>query len=157
MYKSDAAEVDAAKALLESRGFTVLRTKSYRAAQERLRVAVALQEAAEERRRDTEVWVREKLIPEERRLHARLSEVYGAARAAGVSVEALSGLSPFAKGGLVESPEGADLTVPVRYPAPCVNGHALVSVAGAVQHVIPAGTVKSEFESIMRCERSAKF
>jgi hypothetical protein len=78
-----------ARAFLEAAGFTVVRVRTYRAMQERVRIAEQMQahEAQEaQRARD---WAA-RAFAEQRRLSVRLDFVYGEARAAGVSMERLA-------------------------------------------------------------------
>ncbi|ANA86924.1 hypothetical protein SEA_DELIAN_68 [Gordonia phage Delian] len=85
------SDIDDARKLLEDNGFVVLREKSYRQAQERQRVAEALRRAAEEDSARTRKWVQTELGHEIRYLRDRCTFIYGEARAAGCSVEQLSG------------------------------------------------------------------
>ncbi len=76
--------------LLESYGFVVLREKSYRQAQERQRVAECYRDREIEAAESARHWARN-CLDEERRIRDRCTFLYGAARAAGCSVEELSG------------------------------------------------------------------
>jgi hypothetical protein len=82
--------VDEAKQLLAEAGYVVLREKSYRAAQERQRIAQCMEEMERDRREGVEKWARD-CCQEERRIRDRLTFVYGVARAFGASVADLSG------------------------------------------------------------------
>lgn len=77
-----------AKATLATRGYVVLKEKSYRQAQERQRVADAYRHAAEQDAEHARAWARD-CLTEERRLRERLTFVYGMARSYGASVEEL--------------------------------------------------------------------
>jgi hypothetical protein len=81
--------VDETIAALRSAGYVVLREKSYRQAQERQRVAEALRKAAEVDAERTHAWACEQ-IDENRRLAARLTYMYGVARAHGLSHDDLA-------------------------------------------------------------------
>lgn len=89
--KGEDPNVAKAKDYLTERGYVVLREKSYRAAQERQRVAECMRESEQERREGVERWARN-CCDEERRLRDRLTFVYGVARAHGASVADLSGV-----------------------------------------------------------------
>lgn len=79
-----------ARQLLEANGYVVLREKSYRAAQERQRVAQVRQQCAEEDAEHARAWARD-CLKEERRLRDRCTFLYGAARAAGCTENDLRG------------------------------------------------------------------
>ena len=85
-----AEAVDRAKSTLEALGYVVIKAKSYRAAQERLRVSEALRKSEKEYRLSTQAWG-ERVCDEERRVRDRVVFVYGVARAHGATVEELSG------------------------------------------------------------------
>jgi hypothetical protein len=85
-----AEAVDRAKATLEALGYVVIKAKSYRAAQERQRIAECLKRAAEEDAAGYRTWAVD-CRKEERRLADRLTFVYGVAMAHGATVEELSG------------------------------------------------------------------
>lgn len=82
------SDLDAAKELLTAAGYTVVKTKSYLAAQERQRRAKCMEEYADERRESAERWARN-CLDEERRIRERLTFVYGVARAHGATVDDL--------------------------------------------------------------------
>jgi len=82
-------EHEPAKTILENAGFVVIKAKSYRAAQERQRIAEALLVAEVEHSKGTYAWAN-RCCDEERRLRDRLTFVYGVARALGASIEDLS-------------------------------------------------------------------
>lgn len=84
-------DIAAAKTLLAQHGYVVLKTKSYRAAQERQRVAEALYQAAEQYRQSTQCWAETTLHNEIRELQARCTFLYGMARAHGATVDELAG------------------------------------------------------------------
>lgn len=79
-----------ARRILESNGYVVLREKSYRAAQERQRVARVRQQCAEEDAERAREWARD-CLAKERRLAERCTFLYGAARAAGCTESELRG------------------------------------------------------------------
>ena len=87
----DEYDINAAKTLLAQHGYVVLKTKSYRQAQERQHIAEAERAYADRMRHDTEQWARTTLHNEIRELQARCTFLYGAARAAGLTVEELRG------------------------------------------------------------------
>lgn len=87
-------DIREAKELLQAEGYVVLRAKSYYQAQERQRVAEALRAMAEEMRASQDRWMREDVFPEKRRLHERLTFVYGVARAHGATIEELGRVNP---------------------------------------------------------------
>jgi hypothetical protein len=78
---------------LATDGWTVLRERSYRAAQQRQAIAESLLIAAKEDVESTRSWALN-CLEEERRLRRRLEFVYGVARAHGATVEELSGEQP---------------------------------------------------------------
>lgn len=84
-------EITDARNVLESHGFVVLREKSYRRAQERQRMAEALRADAVDRAASQDAWWREHILPELFTYRDRVTFLYGAARAAGCTVEELSG------------------------------------------------------------------
>lgn len=88
----DQCEIEDMIEALNDDGYTVLRTKSYFAAQERQRRAECWREAEQERRETAETWARD-CLAEQRRLADRLTFVYGVARAHGATVEELRGES----------------------------------------------------------------
>lgn len=77
-------QIERAKLTLQAAGYVVLRSKSYRQAQERQRIAEALKQCAEEDRESTRRWA-EGAFDEQRRLSDRLTFVYGVARAHGAT------------------------------------------------------------------------
>lgn len=83
------ADEAAAIELLTLAGFTVLRSRSYDALRERVRVAEALQLAAQEARDSCERWAH-KCLDEERRLVNRLNAVCTGAAALGVGIAAIN-------------------------------------------------------------------
>lgn len=83
--------VQQAKRLLESKGYVVLKEKSYRQAQERQRVADALRREAEKRYLHLFDWMDKQILPRERYMTDRCTFLYGVARAHGATVEELSG------------------------------------------------------------------
>jgi hypothetical protein len=80
-----------AKQFLKKQGFVVLTAKSYRAAQERQRIAEVMAADAREREQSTDKWWRESILPELFSYRDRVTFLYGAARAAGCTVEELRG------------------------------------------------------------------
>lgn len=76
--------------LVKAAGYVVLKEKSYRAAQERQRIAAVRQQCAEEHTASARAWARDS-IAEERRLAARLTFVYGVAMKHGATTEELRG------------------------------------------------------------------
>lgn len=79
-----------AKALLESHGYTVIKTKSYQRSLEMRRRAEALLACQEEHNEHTRHWAG-LAFDEQRRLSDRLNYVYGVARAHGLTHEELAG------------------------------------------------------------------
>lgn len=74
-------------------GYVVVREKSYRQAQERQRIAECRARNSTEWRESTERWARTDLHNEIRTLYARVTALYGAARAHGATAEELANLS----------------------------------------------------------------
>jgi len=85
-----AEAVDRAKATLEALGHVVVKAKSYRASQERQRIAQCMMEMSKEDAEHSRTWAIN-CLDEERRLRDRLTFVYGVAMAHGATVEELSG------------------------------------------------------------------
>lgn len=83
-------DVAAARTLLESRGYVVLKAGSHRRSKERRRLAEARERWAQETVEHTRRWA-EDAFAEQRRLSDRLTHVYGVARAHGATVEELAG------------------------------------------------------------------
>jgi hypothetical protein len=79
--------------ILERAGYVVIKAKSYRAAQERQRIAECQMRCAEEDATHARAWAIN-CLDEERRLGDRLTFVYGVARAHGATIEELSGEQP---------------------------------------------------------------
>lgn len=77
-------------ATLEGRGYVVLKEKSYRAAQERQRVAECYKRSAEDERDRAFVWARD-CLHAERRLSERCTFLYGVASRHGATDEELRG------------------------------------------------------------------
>lgn len=77
-----------AKLTLQAAGYVVLKSTSYRNAQERQRIAEAQRRCAEEDAARTRTWA-EGAFTEQRRLSDRLTHVYGVARAHGATEEEL--------------------------------------------------------------------
>lgn len=75
-------------AALEARGYVVLKAKSYRAAQERQRIAECRRESAEEYQQLTRLWA-VNCLEEERRLMKRCEWLYGLAARHGATDEEL--------------------------------------------------------------------
>lgn len=86
------ATTKAVIARLEAEGFTVLRTKSYRAAQERQRVAVALLRSEQDHNEHTRQWAL-KAFDEQRRYADRCTYLYGLAASLGATETQLRGPS----------------------------------------------------------------
>ncbi len=84
-------EITDARNILEAHGFVVLREKSYRRAQERQRMAEVMRANAVERAESQDKWWREHILPELFEYRDRVTFLYGAARAAGCTVEDLRG------------------------------------------------------------------
>lgn len=78
MAKLLAPDVQAAKELLEARGFTVLRAETARRSRERLRVAEALHGEALLQVERTEQWA-QRAFAEQHRLARRCERLYGLA------------------------------------------------------------------------------
>jgi hypothetical protein len=87
---ADAAELADARTLLEANGYVMLKQKSYRQAQERQRVAECYRDREIEAAEHARAWARD-CLAEQRRLGERCTFLYGAARAAGCSVDDLRG------------------------------------------------------------------
>jgi len=83
-------DIEDVKSWLNVMGFTVIKTKSYRAAQERQRIAECMTEMAKESAASNRAWAIN-CLDEERRLRDRLNFAYGVARANGATIEELSG------------------------------------------------------------------
>lgn len=77
-------------AILEERGYVVLKAKSYRQSQERQRVAEALRRNEEQHNEHTRAWAN-RCLDEERRLSARCTYLYGLAARHGATDEELRG------------------------------------------------------------------
>jgi hypothetical protein len=82
--------LDDALETVRAAGYVAIREKSYRAAQERQRLAHARADWEADRRADVDNWARTDLLARERRLADRLTFVYGVARAHGATDEELS-------------------------------------------------------------------
>lgn len=76
--------------VVKGAGYVVLKEKSYRAAQERQRIAECQREYAEENRERSDAWARD-CLAEERRLRDRVTFVYGVAQKFGATREDLRG------------------------------------------------------------------
>jgi hypothetical protein len=83
--------IDAAKNLLSQHDYIVHKNKSWRQLIERVRVAEALRNAAEQHEKHTRRWAQTELHNQIRDLQARCAFLYGAARAHGASIEELAG------------------------------------------------------------------
>ena len=79
----------AAKTLLEQGGYVVVKARTYRGLQERVRIAEQATAFERETNKTTHAWARQ-AFDEQRRLGDRLTFVYGEARAAGCTVEQLA-------------------------------------------------------------------
>ena len=79
-------------ARLEAEGYTVLRTKSYRQAQERQRVAEALLRSEQEHAEHTRSWAL-KAFDDQRRAWDRCTYLYGLAASLGATEQQLRGPS----------------------------------------------------------------
>lgn len=77
------------KRAMARHGYVVLKESSYLRAQERQRIANVERDYEQERRQSVERWARD-CCAEERRLAARLTFIYGVARARGATVEELA-------------------------------------------------------------------
>lgn len=87
---ADGPTIEAAKELLASEGYVVLKEKSYRAAQERQRIAQCRAEWAERDMESSRQWARD-AYEEQRRLGTRLGLLYGLAQALGATEDQLRG------------------------------------------------------------------
>ncbi len=76
--------------LLRQNGFTVIRARSYRAAQKRQWIAEARMDDAIEQRDHQRAWMESEVFPRERLLSDRVNFLYGAARAHGATVDELA-------------------------------------------------------------------
>lgn len=81
--------IEAAKKLLAANGYTVLRTKSYLAAQRRQGVAEAQRAWAESVAESVRGWA-ENCLDNDRRIQERLTHVWGVAKAHGATDEELA-------------------------------------------------------------------
>jgi len=86
----DEYAIKSAKAILDQAGYVVIKAKSYRAAQERQRIAEALMHYAEEDAKNNRAWA-VNCLDDSRLVRDRLTFVYGVARAHGATVEDLTG------------------------------------------------------------------
>lgn len=82
-------DISVAKQTLADAGYVVLKAKSYRQAQERQRIAHIMQECAETRAAEQDLWWRAEILPELFQYRDRCTFLYGQARAAGCTVEEL--------------------------------------------------------------------
>jgi hypothetical protein len=89
--KPTQSEIDIAKQILTASGHVVLKASSYAKAQERQRIAEVMAADARDRERVSDKWWRETILPELFSYRDRVTFLYGAARAAGCTVEELSG------------------------------------------------------------------
>lgn len=87
IYQSD---VESAKKLLADNGYVVLKEKSYRQAQERQRAAECYRDSEIRAAENARSWARD-CLAKERRLADRCTFLYGAARAAGCTIDELQG------------------------------------------------------------------
>lgn len=85
--------VTSAKNFLEADGFVVLRTKSHQDAQRRYAIAKSEAQWCRDEMERTQQWAQNELGGEIRSLRDRCTFLYGAARAAGCTVEELAGKS----------------------------------------------------------------
>jgi hypothetical protein len=76
-----------ARALLESSGYVVVTEKSYRAAQERQRIAKVMQESAERYEGGMREWLERDVFPWERHLVERVNHLAGLASRLGATAE----------------------------------------------------------------------
>lgn len=83
------SQLDKAAELVRGNGFVVLRERSYRAAQERQRIAEARMNDAIDQRDHQRGWMENEVFPRERLLADRVTFLYGAARAHGATVDEL--------------------------------------------------------------------
>lgn len=79
----------AARALLEAEGFVVLKSKSYRQAQERQRVAEALRLSAERDAEQARTWARN-CLDSERRMRDRCADLVAFAMSHGATLDDLA-------------------------------------------------------------------
>lgn len=87
---SDERNTKIARDFLESRGFVVLREKSYRQVQQRQHIAESIAKYADDQRESTERWAQTTLHNEIRELQARCTFLYGMARAKGATADELA-------------------------------------------------------------------
>lgn len=85
-------DVTAAKELLETSGYVVLKAKSYRAAQERQRITRVLRESAEREAVMARQWAYD-CLARERRLAERVTEMWGLAVRHGATAADLAALN----------------------------------------------------------------
>ena len=81
-------ELSEALEIVRAAGYVAIKEKSYRAAQERQRIAHARQDWAEKDAESARVWANN-CLDEERRLRERLMFVWGLAQSHGATVEEL--------------------------------------------------------------------
>ena len=86
-----AAPLAAARASLEAAGYVVLKAKSYRAAQERQRLALAQAEWAERDEAENRAWLERDVFPWERHLVQRLQHIAALAGSLGATAEQMVG------------------------------------------------------------------
>lgn len=86
-----ADEVAIAKRILKDEGYVVLKAKSHHLAQMRLQIAQRLADDAREQAASQDLWWREHILPELFSYRDRVTFLYGAARAAGCTVDELRG------------------------------------------------------------------
>ncbi|MCG7607158.1 hypothetical protein [Mycobacterium sp. CnD-18-1] len=82
------SDTDAAKSLLESEGYVVLRRKSYEAAQRRQHAAECYKDAEIRAAESARAWALD-CLTEERRLRDRCTFLYGVAKSMGATDEQL--------------------------------------------------------------------
>ena len=83
-------DIEDVKSWLSVMGYVTIKAKSYRAAQERQRIAECLMRRAEEEAKGNRAWA-VNCLDDSRLVRDRLTFVYGVARAHGATVEDLTG------------------------------------------------------------------
>ena len=83
-------DIEDVKSWLSVMGYVTLKAKSYRAAQERQRIAEALMRYAEKDAKNNRAWA-VNCLDDSRLVRDRLTFVYGVARAHGATIEDLTG------------------------------------------------------------------
>lgn len=93
---------------IEKAGFTILRTKSYKAAQERQRIADVMRESAERDKREQREWIERDIFPWQRHLLNRVNHLGLLAQRLGATAEDMVGPScECGQGSCLNEPRGS--------------------------------------------------